>query len=165
MSMAQTSMEQMHMGTNNGVRTRERGREERTTCIHEVSPPCHAHLLMTHVNRATARAVSGNNYTIIPTPVAPLQLYQQSQHHLQSHWPQCPTFKLATPIKPSTFHPTPEWQCHRVPTPTLMTTTETKATMTMRRTGKRTGCLHSPPPSYPLSHTRHMQQQRCCTPR
>jgi hypothetical protein len=57
---------------------RERGnvREERTqtTCMHELSPPHHAHPLTTHVNRATVRAISGSgdDNTIVTTPIAPL---------------------------------------------------------------------------------------------
>ena len=88
------------MRTNNGVRLRERGdaREERTqtTRIREVSPPRHAYPLMTYVNRATARAISGSgdDDTVVTTPIASSQPYQQSQHHLQSHWPQPPSFEL-----------------------------------------------------------------------
>ena len=75
------------------------------TCICKVSPPHHVHLLTTHVNRATERAVSSNNNTAV-TPVACSQPCQQSQHHPRSHRPQPPLFELATPIKPSISHET-----------------------------------------------------------
>jgi hypothetical protein len=97
--------EWMHVGMNNGVHTMERGdvREERTTHICEASSLSHAHLLMTHVNSAMARTVSGNDYTIVTTPVAPLQLYEWSQHHPQSHWPQRPSLEAPPPHQ--TLHP------------------------------------------------------------
>src|ERR1700733_14868006 len=59
-----------------------KGREERMqmTCIHEVSPLRHAYPLTMYVNRAMARAVSGsgNNDTVVATPIAPSQPYQHS---------------------------------------------------------------------------------------
>ena len=78
--------EQMHVRTNNGVRLRKRGcggrEEERTQTTHicKVSPPRHAYPLMTYVNRATARVVSGSgdDDTVVATPVAPSQPYQRS---------------------------------------------------------------------------------------
>ena len=95
----------------NEVRTRVRGCEGRekertqTTCICKVSPPHHVHLLTTHVNRATERAVSSDDNTAV-TPVARSQPCRQSQHHPRSHRPQPPLFALATPIKPSISHQT-----------------------------------------------------------
>ena len=63
----------MHVGMNNRVCTRERAdaMEERMTHICEVGPLHHAHLLMIHVNRATARAVISDDYTIIPPLLHP----------------------------------------------------------------------------------------------
>jgi len=68
--------EWMHVRTNTGVCTRERGcdvegEEERTqtTCIHEVSSPHHTHPITTHVNRATPRAVNSDDDTITNTLV------------------------------------------------------------------------------------------------
>jgi hypothetical protein len=92
--------EQMHMRTNNGVHLREMGCEGREgmqmTHIHKVSPPHHAYPLMTHVNSTMTRAISGSsdNDTVVPTPIAPLQPYQLSQHHPQSHWPLPLLFEL-----------------------------------------------------------------------
>ena len=72
-SMGQNKHEWMYVGMNNRVCTRERAdaREERMTHICEVSPLHHAHPLMTHVNRSTARTVSSNDYTIIATLLHP----------------------------------------------------------------------------------------------
>jgi hypothetical protein len=63
-----------------GCKGREEEERMQMTCIHEVSPLCHAYPLTMYVNRAMARAVSGsgNNDTVVATPIAPSQPYQHS---------------------------------------------------------------------------------------
>lgn len=53
-----------------------------------------------------ARAISSNNYTVVTPPVASSQLYQWSQHHPQSHWPNsCHSNLLLPPnLPPSSSH-------------------------------------------------------------
>ena len=164
MSMTQTSMEQMHMGTNSGVRTRERGdvREERTTCIREVSSPPPANDTCKQGNSKSCK--------------------QQQLHHHRHPCCSLTAIPAVTAPPAITLAPMPNIQtCH--PHQTLHLPSHTRMAMPScahthiddnnRDKGDNdneedreedSGCSHSPPPSYPLSRTRHMQRQHCCTP-
>ena len=107
-----------------------------TTCICKVSPLHHVHLLTTHVNRATERAISSDDNTAV-TPVACSQPCQQSQHHPRSHRPQPPLHARSPAGSHSTTHD---------------------------RTGPNPHCLNLPPPIKPsISHETTMMKAKAMT--
>jgi hypothetical protein len=66
-----------------GGNAREERREDADNTHVQGKPTTPCHPLTTHVNRATSRAVSrsSDKNTIVTTPIAHSQPYQQSQHH------------------------------------------------------------------------------------